>query len=807
MNGSFQIQKLQRKCLLLASDFHQHNHHQPSSHPKPRTHRCGSSLRHHRITVFDFLIELPCIVNFNTHTHTARMSGFLDDDEDSRRPTESPSPPVVPADTKEDPVSSYFDDAYFGDDLSTGLDAKIDGLDGSSNKQPANSSQAFDKLSNDARFHDPSFNATEFFEKKEWEKEDSTNVGEKELEVSGNPTDEDNSGTAEPFEMPDAEAASSHNVGNGVAEVTADSNAEGSSTCTPFQPQQPAFNDQLATARAFIDPASSHFSTHGSTLPQQMSATGTQLYNLQTSASSPYLIHANPQLLPRGGVWHVPNQSYPQHPSDFQRNITATTEPGIPQVTPLQSHSQALLQSHEATQLPRTIRSSVSLPTENPLVLDPRLRGDNHSVAGNLASQSSPVQEAVSENTSITAPTRNSTMASGNSNERITPRSDQVTPATATDESPNIPKVDSSEKPENAGTQVTANDQPTQAKKKRSSTTNKGKIVSPRSQINVKELLITDMETARDNAIKLIPLKVEHDDRDDVAAHREHWIPLIAAALDESFEAEPPKAEDRKTPAHLVQWTQWQTENENKTWVVLSAHPNPPILAQSCAYIFYDMVLEAHRPGKGLKDVCKTISNGGPNLELKCSERIEKAINALEKYPIVRLDLVKLERLHGLLASPDGFVTRKIDNMWQNSSRKYKKLAQEKADGEEGGAGAKGKGKKRKAAEVSDDSIESAAPGPKKKKLDAASKSKKSAEGGAQSKQGDKERNSADADDEHSEQAASSSPLKRKAAEADDDEELPSSPLAKKLKTIAVSTEEDAEEANRGLTIPGRTSQ
>lgn len=794
MNGSFHIRKLQRKYLLLASDFHQHNHHQPSSQPKPRTHRCGSSLRHQPITVSSSLIKSPCIVDFNTHTHSARMSGFLDDDDDSRRPTESLSPPGVPADTNEDPFSSYFDDAYFEDDLSTGLDAKIDGLDGSSNKQPANSCQTFDELTKDARFHDPSFNATKFFEKKEWEKEDSTNAGEKELEVSGNPTDENNSGTAEPSETPDAKAVSPRNVGNGDTEVTAGFNAEGPSTHIPFQPQQPAFTDQLATARAFTDPASSHFSTHGSTLPQQMSATGTQPYNLQTSASSPYLIHANPESLPWEGKWHVPDQSYPQGPSDFQRNITATTEPGNPRVTPLLSQPQALLGSHEATQPPSTNRSSVSLPTENPLVLDPRLRGDNDSVAGYLASQLWPIQEAVSENTSITAPTRNSTMASGNSNERMTPPSDQVTPATATDESPNIPKVDSSEKPENAGKQVTANNQPTQAKKKRSSTTNKGKIVSPRSQINVKELLITDMETARDNAVKLIPLRVEHDDRDDVAAHPEQWIPLIAAALDESFEAEPPKVEDRKTPARLVQWTQWQTENENKTWVVLSAHPSPPMLAQSCAYIFYDMVLEAHRPGKGLKDVCKTISNGGPNLELKCSERIEKAINALQKYPIVRLDLVKLERLHGLLASPDGFVTRKIDNMWQNSSRKYKKLAQEKADGEGGGAEAKGKGRKRKAAEVSDDSIEPPAPAPKKKKTAAAPKSKESVKGGAQSKQGDKERNSADADDEDSDKPASSYPLKRKASEADDDEDLPSSPLAKKRKTTAVSTEEDPEE-------------
>jgi hypothetical protein len=84
--------------------------------------------------------------------------------------------------------------------------------------------------------------------------------------------------------------------------------------------------------------------------------------------------------------------------------------------------------------------------------------------------------------------------------------------------------------------------------------------------------------------------------------------------------------------------------------------------------IFYKKVLEAHE--LGLEDVGKTISNGGAEITIKCSERINAAITAIEDYAIVKYDLLRQDRLEGLLASPSGFYSRKVENMCVNYKKK-----------------------------------------------------------------------------------------------------------------------------------------
>jgi hypothetical protein len=68
--------------------------------------------------------------------------------------------------------------------------------------------------------------------------------------------------------------------------------------------------------------------------------------------------------------------------------------------------------------------------------------------------------------------------------------------------------------------------------------------------------------------------------------------------------------------------------------------------------------------------VGKTISNPGPNINLKCSERLNDAIAVLKKFPIVRYDFLRQDRLDGLAANPLGFVNRKVENMWVNYKKK-----------------------------------------------------------------------------------------------------------------------------------------
>jgi hypothetical protein len=185
-------------------------------------------------------------------------------------------------------------------------------------------------------------------------------------------------------------------------------------------------------------------------------------------------------------------------------------------------------------------------------------------------------------------------------------------------------------------------------------------------------LLVNGLADAKGMANTRITLDVMgHDDRDLVVSHPEYWVPLIANAFDSDFLGEPDEG-TRLTPEGQAEWTRWQREHDNKVWSILNAREgDAPRFVQSCAYIFYDLVLDAHEEGKGLPHVGKTIANPGPNIYLKCSERIHSAIHVLAKYPIVRYDFLRQDRLDGLAANPLGFVNRKIENMWVNYKKKH----------------------------------------------------------------------------------------------------------------------------------------
>jgi hypothetical protein len=185
-------------------------------------------------------------------------------------------------------------------------------------------------------------------------------------------------------------------------------------------------------------------------------------------------------------------------------------------------------------------------------------------------------------------------------------------------------------------------------------------------------LLVNGLADAKGMANTRITLEVMgDDDRDLVVSHPEYWVPLIANAFDSDFLVEPDDG-TKLTPEGQAEWTRWQREHDNKVWGILNAREgDAPRFVQSCAYIFYDLVLEAHEQGNGLPHVGKTIANPGPNIHLKCSERINNAISVLAKFPIVRYDFLRQDRLDGLAANPLGFVNRKVENMWVNYRKKH----------------------------------------------------------------------------------------------------------------------------------------
>jgi hypothetical protein len=243
-----------------------------------------------------------------------------------------------------------------------------------------------------------------------------------------------------------------------------------------------------------------------------------------------------------------------------------------------------------------------------------------------------------------------------------------------------------------AGTLTTPNPSPTlqAASVKKQTTVKKHPGPTGRNQIAVKFpihsrfLLVNGLSEAKTMANARIALDViDDDDRDLVVARPQYWVPLIAQAFEsaEAFKSAQPLESDflakpddgtMLTKEGQVEWTRWQTEHDNKVWSILEKRgkEDAPRFIQSCAYIFYDLVLEAHEQGKGLPHVGKTISNPGPNINLKCSERLNDAIAVLKKFPIVRYDFLRQDRLDGLAANPLGFVNRKVENMWVNYKKK-----------------------------------------------------------------------------------------------------------------------------------------
>lgn len=213
----------------------------------------------------------------------------------------------------------------------------------------------------------------------------------------------------------------------------------------------------------------------------------------------------------------------------------------------------------------------------------------------------------------------------------------------------------------------TKTQQPAPKKKSKKPTTSKAKQTAVKEPIDNSELLVSSLDEAKTIAITRIPLEVVDDDRDDVAAHPKVWVLKIANALDVDFRTQA-EEHDRLTEEGRAEFARWQKEHENKTWAILSDKKNIAAFAQSCAWILYDKALEIHE--LGVEDVGKTIANGGADLKSKCSDRINAAITAIEEYSIVKYDFLRQDRLDALLASPAGFVARKVENCYVNYKKK-----------------------------------------------------------------------------------------------------------------------------------------
>jgi hypothetical protein len=370
---------------------------------------------------------------------------------------------------------------------------------------------------------------------------------------------------------------------------------------------------------------------------------------------------------------------YPTHP--------ATTAAGqytsLPELQPdggLGTRNLGLLRQHQAFQFAdmgahHTVGGAQPLPTGNG-VLDPRLNGvpSAAEIIGDRNSVSSHVNAGEEANRvpPATAPAK--------------PEDQSAPRATPGALRPIAPKPQSSSKDANAAAQTTnkGSTQPTRSilpVKKRAvrakktdteTTTSKAKQKAVRTQIHTDTLLVPTLADAQRVVVKHTVLNIVNDDHAEVAANYQTWIPRITKPFDADFRAEPENVE-KFTEEGKDRFADWQSDHLNKVTVILAEHEaadndSAAQYAQGCAWILFQKILETHTKGS-MEHVPSTIVTGGENTTMKCSARMEAAIKALEEYPIVRYDLLKRERLAAIVASPQGFYRKKVDNLFVN----YKK--------------------------------------------------------------------------------------------------------------------------------------
>lgn len=125
-------------------------------------------------------------------------------------------------------------------------------------------------------------------------------------------------------------------------------------------------------------------------------------------------------------------------------------------------------------------------------------------------------------------------------------------------------------------------------------------------------------------------------------------------------------------------------------------------------------MIKAHELGVVTTSI---ITNGIPS-KFKCSERLAYIVSVLEKYALVRLDVLRSWHVDEIAADPEGFIKRKITNCWNNGQRAEKTASNKK--GKEGEDGVK-PSKKRKArggdVQAEQDVVETAAVKGKKAKV------------------------------------------------------------------------------------------
>ena len=138
---------------------------------------------------------------------------------------------------------------------------------------------------------------------------------------------------------------------------------------------------------------------------------------------------------------------------------------------------------------------------------------------------------------------------------------------------------------------------------------------------------------------------------------RKQCVTMLKAAMHRTPKAAP---EGRKSydDRHQAEWAQWQSNPLDSVNAIFS-DASINAADEKAAWHLLGEVLDVHRLGP-------QVTGYKPDCVSKFTERIKKIEQAIADYAIVRLNAVERKGMHELAASPERYVKRKIDNLWNN---------------------------------------------------------------------------------------------------------------------------------------------
>jgi hypothetical protein len=191
------------------------------------------------------------------------------------------------------------------------------------------------------------------------------------------------------------------------------------------------------------------------------------------------------------------------------------------------------------------------------------------------------------------------------------------------------------------------------------------------------------------------PMTIPADDVSLVKTNAKSWVSQLVAAFGTDYLAAPLDA-SKRSDAQKLWWARWQAQGHASVVAIFDAETKGVVhLEKSCWHLF-DAVVKAHELGF---ITTPSVNNTSLPSKLKCSERLSFIVSTLEKYALVRLDVVRSWHVDEIAANPEIFLKRKITNCWNNGNRAMRLAANRGVTAQTAGLT---RGRKRAAREMDD---------------------------------------------------------------------------------------------------------